>query len=81
MTMTHSRTLALTGVAMGAGGSAMASEAADIVIMSDNIRRLPDTLLLCKQGRTIIIQNCVLAIAIKLIGRYQCYVMEIFMIL
>lgn len=54
------------GVAMGAGGSAMATEAADIVMMSDNIVRIPETLSICRMGRAIIIQNCTLAIAIKI---------------
>lgn len=53
---------------MGAGGSAMATEAADIVMMSDNIMRIPETLAICRMGRAIIIQNCSLAIAIKIIA-------------
>jgi hypothetical protein len=53
---------------MGAGGSAMATEAADIVMMSDNIVRIPETLAICRMGRAIIIQNCALAISIKIIA-------------
>jgi len=54
------------GVAMGAGGTAMAAAAADIVMMSDNLLRLPATLRLCKQARAIIVQNCVFSIGIKI---------------
>jgi magnesium-transporting ATPase (P-type) len=57
---------ARVGVAMGAGGSAMAVAAADVVIMSDNLLRLPSTISICKHASNVIWQNCVFAIAIKL---------------
>ena len=56
------------GVAMGSGGTAMAAEAADVIIMSDNLLRLPDTLFLCRMGRNLIIQNCAFTITIKIIA-------------
>lgn len=54
------------GVAMGAGGSAMAVAAADVVILSNNLLRLPSAVSICRTARTVIVQNCVFAIAIKL---------------
>ncbi len=59
---------ALAGVAMGQGGSAMAAEAANIVIMSDNLSRLPETLATCRLGRRLILQNCALTVAVKLVA-------------
>jgi len=57
---------AKVGVAMGAGGSAMAAQAADVVIMSENLLRLPSCVQLCRDARNVIIQNCVFSIVIKL---------------
>ena len=59
---------ATVGVAMGAGGTAMACAAADIVMMSDNLTRLPTTIKLCKLARAIIIQNCVFSIVVKIVA-------------
>lgn len=56
------------GVAMGVGGSAMAAAAADIVMMSDNLLKLPATIQLCRQSRNLIIQNCSFSIGFKIIG-------------
>jgi Cd2+/Zn2+-exporting ATPase len=56
------------GVAMGVGGSAMASAAAGVIMMNDNLLRIPETIKLCKYARTIIIENCVFSIGIKVIG-------------
>ena len=56
------------GVAMGAGGSAMAVAAADIVLMSDSLHKLPHTIQLSKAARNIIIQNCALSVGIKLLA-------------
>ncbi len=53
---------------MGAGGTAMAAAAADIVMMSDNLLRLPATIQLCKLARSIIIQNCILSILVKIVA-------------
>jgi Cd2+/Zn2+-exporting ATPase len=53
---------------MGAGGSAMAAEAADIVIMSDSLTRLPPVLAQCRLGRALVIQNCTFALTIKLVA-------------
>lgn len=56
------------GVAMGAGGSAMAAAAADVVLMSNNLLRVPATILLCRQARNIMLQNCCFAIGIKFVA-------------
>ena len=53
------------GVAMGAGGSAIAVTAADCVLMTDNMLLLEGTLTLCRQVRNIIIANCAFAVAVK----------------
>ncbi len=53
---------------MGAGGTAMAAAAADIVMMSDNLLRVPATIKLCQQARSVIIQNCFFSIAIKILA-------------
>lgn len=56
------------GVAMGAGGSAMAVTAADVVLMSENLQLIPCAVNLCRSARAIIIQNCVFSIAIKIVA-------------
>lgn len=50
------------------GGTAMAAAAADIVMMSDNLMRLPAAIKLCRLARAIIIQNCSFSIAVKIIA-------------
>jgi Cd2+/Zn2+-exporting ATPase len=57
---------ASVGVAMGAGGSAMAVAAAGVVILSDNLMLLPPTIRLAREARGVIIQNCVFAVAVKI---------------
>ncbi len=53
---------------MGAGGSAMAAEAADAVVMSDNFAKIPEVLAICRLGRILIVENCVFTIAVKVMG-------------
>jgi Cd2+/Zn2+-exporting ATPase len=55
------------GVAMGASGTAMASTTADVVILNDNLQRIPDIIKLSKLCRSIIIQNIIIAFLIKII--------------
>lgn len=59
---------ATVGVAMGVNGSAMAATAADVVLMTDSLGKLPGTLMLCRWARQIILQNCTLSIGVKIIG-------------
>eukprot|EP00604_Paraphysomonas_vestita_P004310 CAMPEP_0174825430 /NCGR_PEP_ID=MMETSP1107-20130205/42737_1 /TAXON_ID=36770 /ORGANISM="Paraphysomonas vestita, Strain GFlagA" /LENGTH=618 /DNA_ID=CAMNT_0016057007 /DNA_START=354 /DNA_END=2210 /DNA_ORIENTATION=+ len=59
---------ARVGVAMGAGGSAMAVVAADVVILSNNLLRLPSAVSICRKARRIIITNCLFAVGLKMIA-------------
>jgi Cd2+/Zn2+-exporting ATPase len=69
---------ATVGVAMGAGGTAMAVASADVILMTDNLQLIPACIRLCSLTRSIIFQSCSFAIAIKiaaivvaLLGRLQ----------
>jgi Zn2+/Cd2+-exporting ATPase len=53
------------GFAMGAAGTDTAMEAADVVIMNDNLLRLPETVRLSKRTHAILWQNITLALGIK----------------
>lgn len=53
------------GLAMGAVGTDTAMEAADIVIMNDDLRRIPEVIQLSKRTRSILLQNIMLALGIK----------------
>ncbi|MDE2400674.1 MAG: heavy metal translocating P-type ATPase [Burkholderiales bacterium] len=53
------------GVAMGAAGTDTAMEAADVVIMNDDLRRLPELIRLSHRTHTVLWQNIVLALGIK----------------
>ncbi len=53
------------GFAMGAAGTHTAMEAADIVVMNDDLRRLPETINLSKRAHVILWQNIAIALGIK----------------
>lgn len=53
------------GVAMGGLGAEAAIETADVVILDDNPRRLPELLQIARRTRRIVWQNIVLALGIK----------------
>lgn len=55
------------GIAMGAMGSDAAIEAADIVLMNDNIECLPVAVRAAKKTHTIVMQNIILAIGVKVL--------------
>ena len=55
------------GFAMGAAGTDTAMEAADVVIMNDDLRRIPEMIRLSRRTRTILMQNIVLALVVKAI--------------
>jgi Cd2+/Zn2+-exporting ATPase len=57
---------ARVGIAMGAGGSAAAIEAADVALMSDDLTQLPRSIELARSTRAIIQQNIAFALASKL---------------
>lgn len=51
------------GVAMGAAGSAVAVETADIALMGDNLMKLPESVSLAKRTVSVMRQNIVIALA------------------
>ena len=53
------------GVAMGAMGSDAAIEAADVVLMDDDPRKLPLAMAIAKKTVSIVRQNIVFALAVK----------------
>ncbi len=54
------------GIAMGGIGSDAAIEAADVVIMNDDIGKIATAVKISRKTRTIVIQNIVFALGIKL---------------
>lgn len=55
------------GFAMGAAGTHIAIEAADVVIMNDDLMRVPETIALSRRTFRILRQNIALALGIKAI--------------
>ena len=53
------------GIAMGAAGTDIAMEAADVVIMNDDLRRIPEVIRLSRRTHAVLWQNIVLALGIK----------------
>jgi len=53
------------GFAMGAAGTHTAMEAADVVVMNDELGRLPETVRLSRRTRSVLLQNIALALGIK----------------
>ena len=53
------------GIAMGAMGSDLAIQSADIALMSDNLSNIPASILLARRTRQIIYQNLVLSLGIS----------------
>ena len=60
-------TRADVGIAMGSMGSDAAIEAADIVIMDDNISKIPQTLKIARRTLAIVKQNIVFALGVKVV--------------
>lgn len=56
---------ATVGIAMGGAGTAQAMEIADMVLMQDNLRRLPETVRLSRKTMGIIRQNILFSLAVK----------------
>ncbi len=54
------------GIAMGALGSDAAIEAADIVLMNDNIENLPLSVRIARKTRRIVTENIVFALGVKI---------------
>jgi Cd2+/Zn2+-exporting ATPase len=55
------------GVAMGAAGTDTAMEAADVVVMNDDLRRIAETVALSRDTHAVLWQNISLALGIKLV--------------
>jgi Cd2+/Zn2+-exporting ATPase len=55
------------GFAMGAAGTDIAMEAADVVIMNDDLGRIAETIRLSRRTHTVLWQNITLALGIKLV--------------
>lgn len=53
------------GFAMGDAGTDIAMEAADVVIMNDDLRRIPETIKLSRRAHAVLWQNIGLALGIK----------------
>ena len=59
--------LADVGVAMGGIGSDAAIEAADVVIMNDDLRKLPQAMMIARKTIVIARENIVFALGVKLL--------------
>ena len=55
---------ATVGIAMGAGGTDVALETADVALMADDLSRLPFAVALSRQARRIIWQNLVVSLGV-----------------
>ncbi len=67
-------TRADVGIAMGGVGSDAAIEAADVVIMDDDLNKLPKAIKISRKCMGIVYQNIVFALSVKLL----CLVLSIF---
>ena len=54
------------GIAMGAGGTALAVEAADVALMSNNLAKIPELVKLGRFVRRVVAENIALSVAVKL---------------
>ena len=55
------------GIAMAAGGSALAVEAAGVAIMTNSVLKVPEMICLSRFCRRLIVENIVLAILLKVV--------------
>ena len=53
------------GFAMGAAGTDTALETADVALMDDDLRKIPEFIRLSAKARSVLLQNLVLALSIK----------------
>ena len=54
------------GIAMGGGGTAQAMETADVVLMQDDLSRVPLAIRLARKSRRVIKENIALSLGLKL---------------
>jgi Zn2+/Cd2+-exporting ATPase len=55
---------ATVGIAMGAAGTDVAMETADVVLMSDNLRNIPYAISLSRHARSVVWQNLTFAVSV-----------------
>ncbi len=55
------------GIAMGGGGTDVAIETADVVLMSDDLRKIPYTIGLAHQAEKVVWQNLIFAMAVIIV--------------
>ena len=55
------------GIAMGGVGSDAAIEAADVVIMNDNLMKIADAIKIARNTNTIVVQNIIFALGVKVV--------------
>jgi len=55
------------GFGMGGAGSDTAMEAADVIVMNDDLRKVPETIRLSRRTHAVLWQNIALALGIKLV--------------
>jgi Cd2+/Zn2+-exporting ATPase len=55
------------GVAMGAAGTDVALETADIVLMSDDLKRIPYVIALSRQARKVVLQNVIFSVGVMVV--------------
>ncbi|MDA8128245.1 MAG: heavy metal translocating P-type ATPase [Betaproteobacteria bacterium] len=58
---------AAIGFGMGGAGTDTAMEAADVLIMNDDLRKVPETIRLSRRTRSVLWQNMTLALGIKVV--------------
>lgn len=58
---------ATVGIAMGAAGTDVALETADVALMADDLEKLPEAIGLSRFSRRIIIQNLIIALGVILV--------------
>lgn len=60
------------GIAMGAVGSDSAVESSDVVIMDDDIEKVPLSIRIAKRTKTVVWENIILSMAIKVVMLILC---------
>lgn len=55
------------GIAMAAGGSALAVEAAGVALMNNSVLKVPEIICLSRFCRRIIIENIIMSVLLKLV--------------
>lgn len=60
------------GIAMGAVGSDSAVESSDVVIMDDDIEKVPLSIRIAKRTKTVVLENIILSMTIKVVMLILC---------